>query len=60
MEMQKQPIRKLELKKKTISKLSQQQVNSFGGESWSISYATIGCATDFTRVTRTIVFPSGG
>jgi hypothetical protein len=59
METQKQPIRKLELKKKTISKLGSKQVNSFGGDSWTISYATIGCGSDFTRVTRTIVLPSG-
>ena len=64
-EMQQKPVRKLELKKKTISRLSQNQVQ-FGADSWTtIIYQTGGCVTqgcgsDFTRVTRTIVLPTGG
>jgi hypothetical protein len=63
MEMQKKPMRKLELKKKTVSKLSQQQMNS-NADSWTIIYQTAGCVTngcgsDFTRVTRTISIISG-
>jgi len=60
MEMEKKPIRKLELKKKTISQLSQKQMNSDGGESWSIIYVTggcgitNGCGSDFTRAITSI------
>lgn len=55
MEMQKQSIRKLELKKKTISKLSQGQMNNYDAGSWTtIIYQTghcitQGCGSDFTR-----------
>lgn len=62
--MEKQPIRKLELKKKTISKLSQNQMQ-FGGDSWTtIIYQTggcgitNGCGSDFTR-TISSIHPSG-
>ena len=57
--MEKKPIRKLELKKKTVSRLSQNQLH-YGGDSWTtIIYqtggcVTNGCATDFTRTISSI------
>jgi hypothetical protein len=57
--MEKKPIRKLELKKKTVSRLSQNQVQ-YGGDSWTtIIYqtggcVTNGCMTDFTRTISSI------
>ncbi|MEQ1675787.1 MAG: hypothetical protein ABL876_03725 [Chitinophagaceae bacterium] len=57
--MDKKPIRKLELKKKTVSRLSQNQMQ-FGGDSWtSIIYQTGSCVTrscgsDFTRTSISI------
>ena len=60
MEMQQKPFRKLDLKKKTISKLSQQGTQNYGGDSWTtIIYQTAGCltrgcATDITRTSISI------
>lgn len=52
---QNKPARKLELKKKTISQLTQgQSQQNYDGASTTIIVATIGCGSDFTRVTRTI------
>ncbi len=57
--MDKKPIRKLDLKKKTISRLSQNPMQ-FGADSWTtIIYqtgacVTNGCATDFTRTISSI------
>ncbi len=62
MELQKKPVRKLELKKKTISRLSPNQSQA-NDDSWTtIIYQTGGCVTrgcgsDFTR-TISIVFTS--
>lgn len=58
--MEKKPVRKLDLKKKTISRLSEtpKQMN---GDSWTtIIYQTAGCVTqscgsDFTRTISIIV-----
>ncbi len=59
--MQTKPVRKLELKKKTISQLSQKQMNYDGGSTIStISYASVSCMTDFTRPTTTIVISISG
>lgn len=63
METPKKPVRKLELKKKTISRLTtgQSQAN---GDSWTtIIYQTGGCVTngcgsDFTRTSISIIFTS--
>ncbi len=61
--MGKKPVRKLELKKKTISRLSPSQSQA-NDDSWTtVIYQTAGCvtrgcATDFTR-TISIVFTSG-
>lgn len=53
---QNKPARKLELKKKTISQLTQGQSHqNYDGASTTIVVATVGCATDITRVTRTII-----
>lgn len=53
---QNKPARKLELKKKTISQLTQGQSHqNYDGASTTIVVATVGCQTDFTRVTRTII-----
>ncbi|MEQ1675786.1 MAG: hypothetical protein ABL876_03720 [Chitinophagaceae bacterium] len=55
--MDKKPIRKLELKKKTVSRLGQNQMQ-FGGDSWtSIIYQTAGCVTRgcMTDITRTSI-----
>jgi hypothetical protein len=57
--MGKKPIRKLELKKKTISRLGQNQLQ-FGADSWTtIIYQTgacitRGCGSDFTRTSISI------
>ncbi|MBL7746432.1 MAG: hypothetical protein JNM19_03340 [Chitinophagaceae bacterium] len=58
--MDKKPIRKLELKKKTISRLGQNQMQ-LGGDSWTtIIYQTAGCGitngcgSDFTRTISSI------
>jgi len=63
--MEKKPIRKLELKKKTISRLGQNHMQ-FGADSWTtIIYqtgacVTRGCATDITRTTISIsINPTG-
>jgi Fe-S cluster assembly iron-binding protein IscA len=65
--MQQKQVKKLELKKKTITRLSENQNRQVeGGSIISIIVVTggcvsAGCATDFTRVTRTIFTgPSGG
>ncbi|MBL7731358.1 MAG: hypothetical protein JNM88_09280 [Chitinophagaceae bacterium] len=61
--MEKKPVRKLELKKKTISRLNQAQA-SMNADSWTtIIYQTAGCVTrgcgsDFTR-TISSIYPSG-
>ncbi|HEV7781397.1 MAG TPA: hypothetical protein VGO58_09025 [Chitinophagaceae bacterium] len=59
--MQKQSIRKLELKKKTISKLSQGHMNSYDAGSWTTisivqtaGCVTQGCGSDFTRTSISI------
>ncbi|MCX6317707.1 MAG: hypothetical protein NTW29_10470 [Bacteroidetes bacterium] len=63
MELQKKPVRKLDLKKKTISRLTQGQTQA-NGDSWtSIIYQTGGCVTngcgsDFTRTSISIIFTS--
>ncbi|MBK6829056.1 MAG: hypothetical protein IPP99_11135 [Chitinophagaceae bacterium] len=60
--MEKKPMRKLDLKKKTISRLSQQSTQ-MNNDSWTtIIYQTGGCITqgcgsDFTR-TISSIFPS--
>ncbi len=59
MEMQTKPVRKLELKKKTISQLSQRQMNHDGG-SWTFTYYSVSCMTDITRPTTTIVISISG
>jgi len=51
MQLQNKPGRKLELKKKTISRLGQAQMNQAGGDSWTIYQFTVSCGSDFTRVT---------
>lgn len=57
--MEKKPDRKLELKKRTISRLNQGQ-NNMNADSWTtIIYqtgacVTNGCMTDFTRTISTI------
>ncbi|MCX6317706.1 MAG: hypothetical protein NTW29_10465 [Bacteroidetes bacterium] len=57
--MNNRPVRKLELKKKTVSRLTQGQVQA-NGDSWTtIIYQTAGCitrgcATDFTRTSISI------
>jgi hypothetical protein len=59
MEMQKKPIRKLDLKKKTITRLGQNQTQA-NADSWTtIIYQTGGCVTngcgsDFTRTSISI------
>jgi hypothetical protein len=60
METQNKPVRKPELKKRTISQLSQKQMNYDGGGSWTISYASVGCMTDFTRPNTTIIISISG
>jgi len=60
--MEKKPIRKLDLKKKTVSRLSQ-QTTQMNNDSWTtIIYQTGGCITNgcATDITRTIssIFPS--
>ena len=60
--MDKKPMRKLDLKKKTISRLSQQSTQ-MNNDSWTtIIYQTGGCVTNgcMTDITRTIssIFPS--
>ena len=54
MQQQNKPLRKLDLKKKTISQLGQPAMNHDGG-STTVIYYSIGCGSDFTRVTRTII-----
>lgn len=54
--MEKKPFRKLDLKKKTISRLVQNSAQ-VGGDSWTtIIYQTAGCVTNtcMTDITRTI------
>jgi len=51
--MKQKPIKKLELKKQTITKLSEKQMSQVQGGSFTVMY-TAGCATDFTRIIRTI------
>ncbi len=61
MDMQTKPVRKLELKKKTISQLSQKQMNYDGGSTvYTISYATVSCGSDFTRPNTTIIISISG
>ncbi len=57
MEIQNKSLRKLELKKKTISKLGQNQMNNYDAGSWTTIYATAACGTLFcqTDITRTII-----
>ena len=60
--MEKKPMRKLDLKKKTISRLSQQSTQ-MNNDSWTtIIYQTGGCVTNgcMTDITRTIssIFPA--
>ena len=54
--MQNQPVRKLQLKKKTVSKLSQQGTQNYG-DSWTTIYASMGCITRgcMTDITRTSI-----
>lgn len=61
--MEKKTVRKLELKKKTISRLSPGQVQA-NGDSWTtVIYQTAGCVTRgcATDITRTIssIYTSG-
>lgn len=62
--MEKKPIRKLDLKKKTVSRLGQNSAQ-YGGDSWTtIIYQTGGCVTnscgsDFTRTISSIRPTSG-
>ena len=50
--MDQKPLRKLSLKKKTITKLTESEAQSVNGGSW---YATGVCATDFTRPVASLV-----
>jgi hypothetical protein len=53
MDQNKSQVKKLELKKKTISQLSAKNTGANGEASWS--YYSIGCATDFTRTSISII-----
>lgn len=59
MDMQTKPVRKLELKKKTVSQLSSKQMNTDGG-SWTFTYYSVSCGSDFTRPNTTIIISISG
>jgi hypothetical protein len=53
MSQNKNQVKKLELKKKTISQLSAKSTGANGEASWS--FYSLGCGSDFTRTSISII-----
>lgn len=62
--MKKQKVRKLSLKKTTVNRLTNTELQKMEGGSFLLTGGcgafTLGCATDITRIIRTIILPTGG